>query len=126
MGDVYELETKAAFVDKAQATNELDDIGVVPNPYIAAASFEPRNLFREGRAERRISFIHLPPRCTIRIFTVTGFLVDTIEHDSAVNDGAETWDLVSKDGMDIAYGLYIYHVDAPGIGQKIGKFAVVK
>jgi len=126
LGDVYELETKAAFVDKAQATNELDDIGVVPNPYIAAASFEPRNLFREGRGERRISFIHLPPRCTIRIFTVTGFLVDTIEHDSAVNDGAETWDLVSKDGMDIAYGLYIYHVDAPGIGQKIGKFAVVK
>jgi hypothetical protein len=36
------------------------------------------------------------------------------------------WDLVSKDGMDIAYGIYVFHVDAPGIGEKIGKFAVIK
>lgn len=125
-GDVYELETKAAFVDQALATSELGNIAVVPNPYIAAASFEPRNLFREGRGERRISFIHLPPQCTIRIFTVSGFLVDTIEHNSAVNEGAETWDLVSKDGQDVAYGLYIYHVAAPGIGQTMGKFALIK
>jgi len=34
--------------------------------------------------------------------------------------------LVSKDGMDIAYGLYIYHIDAPDIGEKISKFAVIK
>ncbi len=37
-----------------------------------------------------------------------------------------SWNLVTEDGMDIAYGLYIYHVDAPGIGEKIGKFAIIK
>ena len=38
----------------------------------------------------------------------------------------KVWDLVSKDGMDIAFGVYIFHVDAPGIGEKIGKFAIIK
>jgi len=52
--------------------------------------------------------------------------VDVIEHYGTKIDGAESWDLVSKDGMDIAYGIYIYHVEAPGIGEKIGKFAVIK
>ena len=36
------------------------------------------------------------------------------------------WDLVSKDGMDISFGVYVYHVDAPGIGEKIGRFAIIK
>jgi hypothetical protein len=34
--------------------------------------------------------------------------------------------LVSKDGMNIAYGVYVYHIDAPEIGTQIGKFAVIK
>ena len=32
----------------------------------------------------------------------------------------------TKDQLDIAYGVYIYHVDGGEHGQKIGKFAVVK
>jgi len=28
--------------------------------------------------------------------------------------------------MDIAFGVYVFHVDAPGIGEYIGKFAVIK
>jgi hypothetical protein len=56
---------------------------------------------------------------------VSGYLVDTIEHDSPLTDGAEAWDLLSKDGLDIAYGIYIYHVDSPW-GKKIGKFAIIK
>jgi hypothetical protein len=34
--------------------------------------------------------------------------------------------MLSKDNLDISYGIYIYHVDAPGIGEKIGKFVVIK
>jgi hypothetical protein len=34
--------------------------------------------------------------------------------------------MLSKDGLEIAYGLYIYHIDAPRIGEKTGKFAVIK
>ena len=26
----------------------------------------------------------------------------------------------------VAYGIYLYHVDAPGVGQHVGRFAVIK
>jgi len=50
----------------------------------------------------------------------------TLEHNSALEDGSEPWDLLSKDRMEIAYGVYIYHVDAHDEGEFIGKFAVIK
>jgi hypothetical protein len=62
----------------------------------------------------------------VRIYTIAGALVKTLNKDTSPMDGSLPWDLVSDDGMDVAYGLYIYHVDAPGIGEHIGKFAVVK
>jgi hypothetical protein len=109
-----------------QAKTDLDKVAVVPNPYVGAASWEPPNLFQSGRGERRVYFIHLPAKCTIRIFTVRGYLVQTLVHDAPLDDGQEPWNLVSKDGMDISYGVYIFHIDAPGIGEKIDRFAIIK
>jgi hypothetical protein len=43
-----------------------------------------------------------------------------------MRDGSETWDLLSKDNMDVAYGIYIYHIDASGIGQHIGRLLIIK
>ncbi|MDZ7260895.1 MAG: hypothetical protein ONB05_02080, partial [candidate division KSB1 bacterium] len=125
-GDAFQFKIQGERIDTQLARDQLSQIAVVPNPYTAAATWEPRNPFGFGRGERRIYFINLPKDCTIRIYTVRGYLVDTIEHHGSGINGAESWDLVSKDGMDIAYGLYIYHVDAPGIGTHIGKFAVIK
>jgi len=53
-------------------------------------------------------------------------LVDVIKHNSTVDNGTEIWDLTSMENLDVSYGLYIYHIDAPGIGQKVGKFAIIK
>jgi hypothetical protein len=125
-GDKFRFTVRGVTLDKNKAVSDLDKIAVVPNPYVATASWEPKALFRFGRGERRIFFINLPAKCTIRIYTVRGYLVDTIEHDTPISNGAEPWDLVSKDGMNIAYGIYVYHVDAPGLGTKIGRFAVIK
>ncbi|MCK4641910.1 MAG: hypothetical protein KAU06_11270, partial [Candidatus Marinimicrobia bacterium] len=128
-GDIITFKTKAPFIDidRDRAKSVLDNIAVVPDPYVAAASWEPMHFFSHtGRGERKVDFIHLPKRCTIRIFTIRGELVDTIAHDKPINDGSESWDLRSKDGMDIAYGMYIYHIDAPEVGEKIGRFAIIK
>jgi hypothetical protein len=35
------------------------------------------------------------------------------------------WDLRTKDNMNIAYGLYLFHVESDE-GTFIGKFAVIK
>jgi len=124
-GEFYEFNTRGVSFDRSKAKSDLDKIAVVPNPYTGAASWEPRSL-SVGRGERRIYFIHLPPKCTIRIYTISGYLVQTLHHNGTIDDGQEPWNLVSRDGMDIAYGIYVYYVDAPGIGKKIGKFAIIK
>lgn len=124
--DVFEFTTTAQKVDPQKAKNELDRIRVVPNPYVAAATWEERNPFATGRGPRSIHFIHLPQRCTIRIFNVSGELVATIEHDSNALDGTAEWNLLTRDNLAASYGVYIYHVEAPGVGEKIGKFAVIK
>lgn len=124
--DVYEFTTKGEAVDNTLASQSLDAIKVVPNPYLAASRFETRNPFNRGRGPRRIHFTHLPQECTIRIFTVNGELVDTIEHDSELADGSAEWDLLTKDNLDVSYGIYIYHIEAPGVGEKVGKFAIIK
>jgi hypothetical protein len=125
-GDYFTFSTKPVTIDNNLAKEELSLIGVVPNPYLGAASWERRNLNSSGRGERKIDFINLPAKCTIRIYTVAGALIKTLNKDSAFSDGSISWDLVTEDGMDAAYGLYIYHVNAPEIGEHIGKFALIK
>jgi hypothetical protein len=107
------------------AQQDLNKVAVVPNPYPGAASWEPATT-STGRGVRRVYFIHLPRKCEIRIYTIAGRLVQTLKHESTTDDGEEAWNLVSRDGLDIAYGVYVFHVDAEGVGTTIGKFAVLK
>jgi hypothetical protein len=125
-GDVYQFTSQEAKIEKKLARTELKDIAVVPNPYVVAARWEPTRLLASGRGERRIFFIHLPQQCTIRIYTVSGDYVNTLEHYSTMLDGSESWDLKSEEGLDVAPGIYIYHVDASDLGETIGKFAQIK
>ena len=124
-GDFFQFTLRSSHIDAEMARGELDRIAVVPNPYVGASAFEPRSQI-EGRGERRVQFIHLPPQCTIRIFNIRGELVKTLHHDGGTSDGAEWWDLRSEEQQDVAFGVYIFHVEAPGIGEHVGKFALVK
>lgn len=125
--DVFTLQTKAGFVNNQDASNKMDNIYVVPNPYVGANEIEPANkLSGQNRGERRIYFENLPMKCTIRIFTLSGELVTTLEHDTGFDNGREFWNLLNKDGFSVAYGVYIAHIDAPGVGEKIIKFALIK
>jgi len=125
--DIYEFQTVASIIDPQLATDALEDIRVVPNPYVVTNVLEP--LDRQNprdRGPRRVYFDKLPHECTIRIYTTTGELVKEILHSSTFDDGQETWDLTTKDNFPIAYGVYIYHVDAGKLGEKIGRMAVIK
>jgi hypothetical protein len=79
-------------------------VSVVPNPYRANESWD-----LAGGHE--VHFINLPARATIRIFTVAGDLVTTLEHDDATHD-FERWDLKNGSGKDVASGIYLYRIDA--------------
>jgi hypothetical protein len=139
-GDVYQLivakpfTTKDVFTFKTTAEKVADGKAkqdyarkpyVVPNPYVGAASFEPQRYAVSGRGERRIEFRAIPKNSTIRIYTVNGELVKTLTQDGS-NNGFVPWDLRTKDNLDVAPGLYIYHVDGGELGTTIGKFAIIK
>jgi len=118
IGDRWTINTKAITI--TTDPKELDKIKVVPNPFLIA------NEFMRDPAFKEIHFTHLPAKCTIRIFTVAGDLVATLEHDQpGINsDGYEAWNLTSKNNQLIASGVYIYQVES-NFGTKIGKFAVI-
>ena len=124
-GDFFQFSLKPSVIDTEAARNELEDIAVVPNPYVGASAYEPRSQI-EGRGERRVQFINLPRQCTIRIFNIRGELIKTLTHDGFLSNGAIFWDLRTEDQQDVAYGVYVFHVEAPDIGEHVGKFALIK
>ena len=101
------------------AQNELADILVVPNPYFGHNSA----MVETAEGESVISFKKIPGQCTIRIYTISGDLVRTIEHESGT--GEAEWNLLSSSGLQVASGIYLYHVEST-YGDHIGRFAIIK
>ncbi len=125
--DIYTFVTRSSRIDEHLAQGDLDRISVVPNPYVVTNVLE--QLDRQNprdRGPRRVYFNHLPAECTIHIYTLSGELVKILHHTTTIDDGIEYWDLTTRDNFPIAYGVYIFHVDAGELGEKIGRFAVIK
>lgn len=124
--DSYRFGARPQGINQDEATAQLDRIRVVPNPYVAAASWErPLPSGITGRGERRIDFIRLPADATVRVYNVRGHLVWEGRHEGGPADGSLSWDLRSREGLDVAYGVYFYHVSSP-IGDRTGKLALIK
>jgi hypothetical protein len=133
-GDVYRFSTVAGQGFQAdQAKADIKDIRVVPNPYYATSEYD------ESQFSRKVKFFGLPETCTIRIFTVSGDLVRTLKHKAGSNNDAtdngggeptftsiESWDLQNEDGFWVASGVYVAHIEAPGIGTTFVKFAIIQ
>ena len=67
---------------------------------VATSVFEPRNpVSRSERGERRLYFANVPKTCTIRIYTLAGELVETLYHDSTLDNGKVFWDMRTRDNM---------------------------
>ncbi len=114
-------------LDKNEITSSMDKIKVVPNPYVATNSMEEAVVNPFLNQPRKLMFTNVPARCTIKIFTVSGFLVDEIKVRNNPETGFVHWDLLTSEGLEIAAGIYIYYVKAEETGDtKLGKFAVVK
>jgi hypothetical protein len=125
-GDVFVFTTTAEFLDPSKARQEAQEKPyVVPNPYVASASFEPERFAVSGRGERRLEFRAIPLNAVIRIYTVRGDLVQTLYQDGSTN-GVVPWNLRTKDNLDVAPGLYIFHVDGGDLGTHVDKFAIIK
>ena len=125
--DSFIFTVEGASIKNSLAQDELDKIKVVPNPYIVTHAGEERLLSFQtsGRGEREVRFTYVPPGSKISIFTVRGELVKTLYSENLFV-GDVFWNLRSEENIDVAYGIYVYVVEAPNIGNKIGKLALIK
>ncbi len=115
----YTVRPLVSVTPFSEQGKSLDDVRVVPNPFVLG-----KGGFGEG-AEDRIIFAGLPGPCKITIFTVTGDIVEEINH--TVQDGSHQWNSRTKFNQIIKSGVYVYHVESTeGKGSKIGKFIVVR
>ncbi len=124
--DVYHLKTAAMKAEKSPSDKALDNVAVVPNPYIIHSAFESKSLYSGGQVERSVHFINLPISCSIKIFNLRGRLLRSLAHHSSVDNGVESWDLKDSKGQTASYGIYIFFIDVPGGGKCIGRFAIIR
>jgi hypothetical protein len=124
---VINLTRTAASVGPA-AHEPIQEVLVVPNPYrINQDYFEQGWESGQGDTERRIDFTNLPEKCTIRVYTLAGDLVATLEHDYPSRSPvphSESWNMISRNIQAIASGIYIFAVESAQ-GKYLGKFTIV-
>lgn len=114
-----------------------------PNPYYGDAAWEGATRNQESR---KLVFANLPRRCTVRIFSASGDLIDEFNHDQGYNGsdirwfrtysetsqnvfsgGEHAWDLLSRNQQIIARGLYLFSVEDLDSGKTHkGQFVVIK
>jgi len=104
---------------KLSLPERLGKVVVYPNPA------------RLGLGHTKITFGHptnpaemLTEQTTIRIYTIAGELVKTIEKTGA--NGQVPWDITNKSGKRLASGVYIYFITNPRDEKCIGKLAIIK
>lgn len=128
------IQSAYAFADANQSDSTLPPVYIYPNPYRYDAHY--RDMGYEGRAsnriddrERRVHFVNVPAKCTIRIHTLDGDLVRELRHDedpSDPNSHHATWDLINRNVQAIVSGLYYWTVESPDGSVQMGKLVVIQ
>ncbi len=124
--DLFEFNTGTPKSDIQLAKQNPLRVRVVPNPYVTYSPFElPLNPGVTSGHNRKIDFTHLPANAVVKIFTARGDHVATLYQDGNLDNGAVSWNLKSKENLDVAFGVYFYAVESPA-GNQTGKFAIIK
>ncbi|MCH2084914.1 MAG: hypothetical protein MK226_21180, partial [Saprospiraceae bacterium] len=103
---------------------------VVPNPYFGFSDYEP------DKFTNIVKITNLPPQATVTIYSLDGkFIRQYIRNETpSIPEGnnraldqnqitpALEWDLKNSKGIPIASGVYLIHVEAPGLGARTLKW----
>jgi len=150
--------SEADGVTPQAATATGKNVWVVPNPYRGYANISDRPSAWDltpnatDPTGTSIAFMGMPTgQWTIKIYTVSGDLVQTLHSDDPINDsvrsvvvgsddqtrpgyntqqdnpndGQARWNLISRNGQDIVSGIYVFVVDSSQ-GTQRGKFVVIR
>jgi hypothetical protein len=101
------------------ADSDLARIHTVPDPYYVT------NALEQSTNEKILRFVNLPSQCIVRIYSLSGVLVNALTLNDPTGGGELTWNLRNRNNQFVASGVYFYHVETPDGKQKIGRFTVV-
>jgi hypothetical protein len=111
----WNMDNIATQVNQTEALAEaLAMINVVPNPYYAYSQYE------RDRIDNRIKITNLPYKCQVNIYNVQGKLIRSFDKDSPIT--SIDWDLKNHQNIPIAGGVYLIHVNVPGVGERVLKW----
>ena len=107
------------------AAPTLGKVWVVPNPLIVTNGAIGTST--SGDFNDKIGFFGLTQKCTIRIFSYSGALVQTIVHDTPPTSGySQEWFQITRNNQLMASGVYFFTVDDAATGKRAtGKFVVI-
>lgn len=131
-GSSFDHTTPGATAQTAEERERFGvNIYVFPNPATrdALAEYQQLNPNGEDPTGVRVTFTNLPmARNTIKIYTVSGDLVQTLDHDGLSGSGHMSWNLMSRNGQEIVSGVYLYSVESDDdrFESFVGKFVVVR
>ncbi|MBU0559670.1 MAG: hypothetical protein KKD86_11680, partial [Bacteroidetes bacterium] len=127
----YTLTEKDTFTFTPQLTlsrNEkkelFDKVNVYPNPFWGyndlSGSSNPKEQF--------VKFTNLPEEVNIKIYSLSGALVRTLNSDDKKNYTSQflEWNLRNENNHRVGSGMYLAVISSPGLGEKILKFAILQ
>jgi hypothetical protein len=115
---------------------DIGNIHVVPNPFIVQSAYDQISSTRV--AQNFVKFVNVPLSGTLRIYTVSGQLVqvlswtqnDLLASGNNSPHGDLPYNLRTKEGLDLGSGLYLYVLTPGGADSKgkvaRGKFALIR
>jgi hypothetical protein len=118
-GLTYKITVQQKFSVADNTSGDLSRVHTVPDPYYVT------NALEATANTKLLKFVNLPSRAIIRIYSLSGILVQAITHNDAGGSGEETWNLRNRNNQFVASGVYFYHIEGPDGKTKVGRFTVV-
>ncbi|HTR21147.1 MAG TPA: hypothetical protein VMH88_09865 [Gemmatimonadales bacterium] len=118
-GLTYKITVAQKYAVADNTSGDLSRVHTVPDPYYVTTSLEATP------STKLLKFVHLPSRAIIRIYSVSGILVNVVTHNDPGGAGEATWNLRNRNNQFVASGVYFYHVEGPDGKTKVGRFTVV-
>jgi len=123
--DEFKFQTKKGGVPTEEEMRAIfDKVNVFPNPLFGYNSYTGyKNLAAD---DPFVTFTNLPnEQITIKIYSLAGQLLRTLEKDPSISSPFLDWDLKNDSGLRVASGLYIAIVSSSKFGDKILKFSII-
>jgi hypothetical protein len=118
-GLTYKATVSAKYAVDDAASGDLSRVHTVPDPYYIT------NALEATANSKILKFVNLPSRAIIRIYSLSGVLVQVLTHNDPGGSGEATWNLRNRNNQFVASGVYFYHVEGPDGQTKVGRFTVV-